>query len=262
MEQLTLEQIHTRCLNIAIEFDKICTKHSIPYYMLGGTMLGAIRHKGFIPWDDDMDFGVPNEYYEQLEGILKVELTQPYRCVTYKDSKSIIFPFFKIEDSTTVVSELFTNSIKSNSIGINIDVFPLFSCEKNDPMIKISRRYVNISGFIYADTMHNSLIRRLVKKTFRLFCPFSAAWFVEKSLAAARKIKPGNMLANIYGRWEKKEIIPIEWYGDFVRYVFDGYSFVGIEQYDKYLKQLYNNYMALPPESDRVLHGGVVFLKG
>ena len=66
MNQVDTNQCHKLLLKIAKEFDQICTKYDIPYYMLGGTMLGAIRHKGFIPWDDDMDFGVPRLYYNLL----------------------------------------------------------------------------------------------------------------------------------------------------------------------------------------------------
>ena len=66
MEKIGIKEIQQHLLGIAKEFDRICTKHNIPYFMLYGTMLGAVRHKGFIPWDDDMDFGVPIEYYTTI----------------------------------------------------------------------------------------------------------------------------------------------------------------------------------------------------
>ena len=74
MEKLGIEDVHKYVLAIAKEFDRICTEHHIPYYMVDGTMLGAVRHQGFIPWDDDMDFGVPIEYYKGPEEILENEL--------------------------------------------------------------------------------------------------------------------------------------------------------------------------------------------
>ena len=89
MKLLEIKETQACLLNIAKEFDRICTKHNIPYYMIFGTMIGAIRHKGFIPWDDDMDFGVPIEYYKQLEAILEIELPYPYRCCNYKNHPAI-----------------------------------------------------------------------------------------------------------------------------------------------------------------------------
>lgn len=259
MKQLTLQEQHSILLEIAKEFDRICTENNIPYYMLGGTMLGAIRHKGFIPWDDDMDFGVPKEYYGQLVELLQKELPSPLRCLTYENSKSIIFPFCKIEDSSTVISQMYTGIISSKSIGVNIDIFPLFCCNKEDVNVEKALRYKQMSAYIYLDTMQNSKFRRIVKRLLQIVCPFSVAWFVKKTMKFADKIEVGEYLANIYGRWKTKETIPLEWYGNGARFEFEGCNFVGIEQYDKYLTQLYKDYMKLPPESQRILHGGKAY---
>ena len=261
MKELNIHQIHERCLKIAIELDRICTKHEIPYYMLGGTMLGAIRHKGFIPWDDDMDFGVPYEHFERLIRMLRIELQEPYRCVTFEDSKGLIFPYFKIEDTTTGMAEPFAQEITDDSIGINIDVFPLFLCKENDPAIKKARRLIDISGYIFVPTMHDSMIRRVVKKTLQFLCPFNASWFCRKSLSIAQNIHKGEKLANIYGRWREKESIPIDWYGTSIRYKFEDCSFVGIEKYDKYLKQMYGDYMEIPAKENRIVHSGGIYLR-
>ena len=80
MRPIDIEEAHHILLDIAKAFTKVCDENNIPYYMLGGTMLGAVRHKGFIPWDDDMDFGVPREYYDLLINVLEKELPSPYRC--------------------------------------------------------------------------------------------------------------------------------------------------------------------------------------
>ena len=130
MDLLNIREIQLCCLKIAKEFAKICERHNIPYYMLEGTMLGAVRHKGFIPWDDDMDFGVPLEHFDEVINLLKKELPAPYKCSTYKDSKCVFFSFFKIEDTSTVLDDKQLPCRLANKIGINIDVFPLVHCNK------------------------------------------------------------------------------------------------------------------------------------
>ena len=70
MEQLETKECHKYLLRLAKTFHKICTRNNVPYYMIGGTQLGAIRHKGFIPWDDDIDICMPRDEYEKLLSIV------------------------------------------------------------------------------------------------------------------------------------------------------------------------------------------------
>ena len=83
IKELTFEELRHHLLEIAKAFDAVCRKNNIPYYMLGGTMLGAIRHKGFIPWDDDMDFGVPRKYFDTLIEIFERDLPSKYNAVQF-----------------------------------------------------------------------------------------------------------------------------------------------------------------------------------
>ena len=99
-QELTLE-LHRRALALGKCFHSICEKNSIPYYMLGGSMLGAVRHKGFIPWDDDMDFGVEREYFNKLLQILNEQLPENYRLVSKDNVKGFYGGFVKLEDRQT-----------------------------------------------------------------------------------------------------------------------------------------------------------------
>ena len=119
---ISLPECHSILLNIATAFHNICVAHNIPYYMLGGTQLGAVRHRGMIPWDDDMDFGVPREYFEQLKHILSTELQSSYNVISIDNTTQYYAGYIKIEDSNTVVETLDDCSFPS---GINIDIFPL-----------------------------------------------------------------------------------------------------------------------------------------
>ena len=95
LKKITLAECHKELLHIATAFDQICQKHHIPYYMLGGTMLGAIRHNGFIPWDDDMDFGIPRPYFAQFITLAEQELPPKYKLITSKNSPALKKGFIK-----------------------------------------------------------------------------------------------------------------------------------------------------------------------
>lgn len=263
MERIDIEEVHSRVLAIAKEFDRICTLYGIPYYMIGGTMLGAIRHKGFIPWDDDMDFGVPIEHYQELINILEKELPYPFRCCTYKNHPAVLFNFLKIEDQSTCIDDVAIDLPLNQKLGLNIDIFPLNVCNLGGKAEKKVRKKEALLGKVYlhSTTCPDSKIRGLLKTMLRIMTggtPKKLQKDIEDRLLAINK---GNYVGNILGRWGEKEVIPQEWYGFDQRYPFEDTSFVGIEEYDKYLTRLYGDYMLLPPKEEQVAHVENVFLR-
>ena len=261
MKELNLDDIHRVLLEIAKAFDKICAENRIPYYMIGGTMLGAIRHKGFIPWDDDMDFGVPFEHYERMIRVMNENLPKPYRCSTFSTNRAHFMPFVKIEDSSTILDDKQVPLPLIEKMGVNIDIFPLYCCDKDVSRLNSIVTPTNIGNKIYTDSATRGLLTKAIKKTLRLICPFNLSWFNQKSLNRASELKTGPYLSNVFGRWGIKEYCPIEWYGD-KRYTFEGFSFKGIESYDLYLTQLYGDYMKLPPKEKQYTHSESAYIKG
>ncbi len=264
MEHLGITDIHVHVLDIAKEFDRICTEHNIPYYMLGGTMLGAIRHKGFIPWDDDMDFGVPIEFFEQLEGVLVQELSYPYRCCTFKNHPAVLHNYMKIEDRTTCIDDHAINLPLEQKLGLNIDVFPLIKGEPNGKDERRIRKMVKLLGLVYSDstTRPNSKMRTIIKRFLRLLLgktPRRMQVRVEKELMSM--VNKGTCLTNVLGRWEEKEEIPMSWYGENTRYVFEDTKLVGLKEYDQYLTKLYGDYNSLPPKEHQIAHVENVYLR-
>ena len=263
MKRIGLEEVHQHVLKIAKEFDRICSDYHIPYFMIGGTMLGAIRHKGFIPWDDDMDFGVPIEYYKQLEEVLTKELSYPYRCCTFKNHPGVLHNYIKIEDQTTCIDDVAIALPIEEKLGVNIDIFPLNRCASNGAKEQRIRRKAKLIGIVFSQstTQPHSRTRKLLKSILRVLfggSPRNLQNSVERQLYS---IKEGEMLGNILGRWEEKEVIPLSWYGTGVRYSFEDTSFVGLLEYDKYLTQLYGDYMTYPAKEQQVAHVGNVYLR-
>ena len=267
MEKLNIDQVHQRLLGIAKELDRICVSHRIPYYMIGGTMLGAIRHKGFIPWDDDMDFGIPREYFEMFIQICHQELKYPYQLRNYKNSVYGI-AFYKIEDCTTLVDDPCIIQGKESSIGINIDVFPLERCfAQSDNFIccfKKKEVLSRLKQLLFYESTKPTLSKsflRFVSRKLLFFLTEKA--MIEKIDEIARSVnnRGGDSLVNFYGIYKKKEIIPLKIWGEPKKYIFEDTKLMGVSDYDCFLTHLYGDYMQLPPKEKRHIHCNNIYVK-
>lgn len=250
----SISEVHDLLLGIAKEFHLICTKHEIPYTMLGGTMLGAIRHKGFIPWDDDMDFAVPREHYDQLIEVLEKELSPEYRCLTYKNCEQIKYLFIKIEDSRTCIDDKSLNCNLEEKIGVNVDVFPLDQCNKNSWRIRRIMILRTLNTLFFVESPSYSKLKTLFKKTCMRFAPKDKHFFLKKLEWALLHAGRGDDMGNLIGRWRKKEIFKAEIYQQLTGYPFEDITLRGPQDYEAYLTQMYGNYMQLPPEASRQAH--------
>lgn len=255
MEQVTLKESQHILLELAKEVCKIAERHKIPVFMVGGTMLGAIRHKGFIPWDDDMDFGVTYNHYFELIDILKKELPKNYRCLYYEDNCPVKSFFFKVEDTATVVDNPCIDLPITEKLGLSIDIFPIVSCteESGAAMTKKVQRIL-LKGKMRGIPQNASLIKKLTKRVLAFF-------MAGGNLKEKRKVKEildiaprGNKYCNVSSPQFWRIIWPKETFDELERYTFEGTSFLGPKDYDAYLSRCYKNYMELPPESKRRMH--------
>lgn len=248
-----ISEVHQILLNIAIEFDKICKKNDIPYYMLGGTMLGAVRHKGFIPWDDDMDFGVPRPYYDKLVAALERDLPNHYRCCTYKNNPGVNAAILKIDDCRTVADDPRVRLPLDKQIGLNIDIFPLDYCKADDKNLKEILWMKKIFRTVYVGNASRSVWKNIIKIILSSIWPISKVEMLDRIHKKLSELENGPILANMFGVWREKEYIPVEWYGEKVAYTFEDTEFYGIKDFDKYLTKLYGDYMT-PPKGDKHIH--------
>lgn len=263
MKSLNIEGIHTILLKMAKEFHHICVKHEIPYYMLGGTMLGAARHGGFIPWDDDMDFGIPRKHFKRFCEVANIELSDRYKMLTVDNSAYAVLGIGKLSDTNTWLKEIY--SVKTEEkLGVNIDVFPLDYTDGRIDLLSVNMRARMLFKFQKLLFM-NSENRSFVKRIFARVCqyvfqisPTTIPHYIDRMMLG-RDIKP-TMLANILGAWAMKETISLEIMGDPTLYGFEDTEFYGPQNADAYLKQLYGNYMQLPPENERHIHTTEVYM--
>ncbi len=250
-----LEELKCVELELLKAFIKVCDELKLNYYVIDGTLLGAVRHKGFIPWDDDIDVGMPREDYEIFLKKGQELLPEYYFLQNIYTDREYLMSFSKIRDSRTTFIE---TSVKDRRInhGVFIDIFPL-DFSTNEAKLKASFRYLKrtldfrIGAEFYVSD--RSWKVKLVGLFLKMRYPS-----IQKALLKREKLfcsmNQGAFLANHSSAWGIKEIVPVEWYGEGADLEFEGIAVKGPVEYDKVLTQIYGDYMQLPPEEKRIAH--------
>ena len=261
MEQLDIKTVQQRLLNIAIVVDELCAKHSIPFYMISGTMLGAVRHKGFISWDDDMDFAVPYQYYTVLISILNKELPDEFRCLTYDNSETYKIPWIKVENVETKVIDNSLYVKEDKMPGLTIDIFPLVRCNKDvgHHTVRKIQRWIKMLRFAYSKSSPNNCIKSIIKRSVKFIFPVSPKGINDRIMHLTDSILPGEYYVIPMDPNYSNRYFPIYWFEPLTRYEFEDKLLYGVAKYDNYLKEIYGNYMVLPPIEKRRVHCDIVF---
>lgn len=254
MEQLSLKEIREIELQILDYIDTICKEHKLRYYLAWGTLLGAVRHSGFIPWDDDVDIIMPREDYERLLAIIN-RSDNNYKVLSYKHEKEYYYPFAKIIDSSTMVIE--SGTVKTTKLGIWVDIFPIDSLP-NDERIrkKIQNRcwmYRQIWGHAIVWKTH-SISRSSVYKLGCFMCYLYGWKHAIKKLdrVASSMHGPSDYVSELIDCNHKYDVMPAEWFELSVNKTFEGKEYPVPIGFDGYLTAAYGDYMTMPPLDKRV----------
>lgn len=255
LDDFSLKALQSRLTELLHRVHLICEENGIRYTMMGGTLIGAIRHKGFIPWDDDIDIGMPYEDYKKFIGVVT---SQKYEGLAFGipgKTEDYFQTFVKVFDTTTTLKE--NNRTKSKPKGIFIDVFPLTYV--GDSKYEI---FLNVRKFRFWRDVLTRKDYHLCKGLFILvewiYVLLGKFFSVDLSLkrihAHCEKLasKKTLMMADLDG--SNKGIVPACLFDEFVLYSFGEYQFYGVKNADEYLTRVFGNYMALPPESKRTPH--------
>ena len=253
-EKLTDNELKQTLLGIMDSIHRFCEENNIRYYILNGTLLGAVRHKGFIPWDDDIDIGMLREDYEKFCRSYRDNINgYQLKCI-YNDPQ-YYHPFAKVIDPRVSLYELVH---KAPEIGAYIDVFPLDYIAQ-----KPSGMFDNGAVRIWEELRYMQLKRdRALWKNCailvsRIICPYSLhklACIREKRAVSMSCAEKTLWLASLHGGWGKKEIAPSHCFEQMALYEFEGREYWGPQDYDGYLTCLYQDYMTLPPMQERASH--------
>ena len=249
-----LQELKIRERDMLECFVNICNKHDIRYFVQGGTLLGTVRHGGFIPWDDDVDVSLPRDEYERFLAVAEKELPEYYFLQTKDTDPEYPNNFAKIRDSRTTFVETSARNLKINH-GAYIDIFPLdnYPSGKKAKVYELKKKLLTwrINKAFYIPTM--SLISKIVTIITMILFP-SLKGAINKREKLFKSVPPSDRVVNNSGAWLHKEIIPKEWVQNSIQMEFEGITVNVSDKYDEWLTYVYGNYMSLPPENERVGH--------
>ncbi len=265
----SLRQLQLKELELLKLFQKICADNNISYFALGGTLLGAIRHKGFIPWDDDIDVGIPRPDYERLCKILEQgTLGEKIKFRSFKNTESYIRYFGRLEDESMKIVR--HDNIKVEEAFAWIDLFPLDAMPNNAVLRKIKVFQVLVLRALYRFSCFDTLVN--VNKKGRplherilvwigLHTPVQKLFNTKKCLGKLEKAltstdyEKSNYLVNAMGAYKFREMFHKDYYKEGASYPFEDTEIRGPVDYDFVCTQLYGDYMTPPKVDDRNHHG-------
>ena len=250
-------QLKQKELQILSAFIAVCDELNLKYFLAGGTLLGAIRHKGFIPWDDDIDVCMPRDDYDLFLKNAYKYLPEHLFVQTHYSDPDYRQPFAKIRDSNTTYIETSSQMLNINH-GIFIDIFPIDGLPDNNRKINHLLRYKKVvmtylGKDYYPRTFRRAVFGFIAKCLLFAKTPQSALCRFEVKIKKYSYTECKKTI--LYGgAWGKKEIHDKDLYGDGATATFEGLKVVVPANYDCYLTELYGDYMKMPPIEKRIGH--------
>lgn len=263
-----LEKVQQILLGYLLEIDRICKKHNIKYFLAGGTLLGAIRHHGFIPWDDDADVMMLREDYDKFQRVVQDELPENIFMQIPQTEKGNYNPFTKLRINNTMFATEFTGHFLDMHNGIFFDVLSHDKTgnhkwsQKLHLMLTMLTRSVVFNKWgdtdIKGGGAHPIICKIVDHVKYLIPMPF-ALWAQNCSLEFFSKRK-SEYLYDGMGRNLKRGSFPAKWLEEAAYVEFEGYQFPVPKEYDKYLTYLYGDYMQMIPVSQRRTSHSIVLM--
>jgi lipopolysaccharide cholinephosphotransferase len=249
-------------LDILTDVDRVCKENNIEYTLAWGTLIGAVRHNGFIPWDDDIDIMMKRGDYEKFMEIADAKLKPDLFLVNYKKYKGYALPFAKVMAKNTVMLE---QSITNADVpsGVFIDIFPVdntladgdMNVRQYDTAQKIKGLLFRKCNYCFDKKGIKNLIWN-IQRAFLVIVPKNKIinWY-EKNATKFNSCEDTKFLMSMGGNsGAKKSTFPVETFKKVIPWSFEDRKFDIVEGYDDCLKISYGNYMSLPPKEQQVAH--------
>lgn len=256
-----LRKLQLSELDILKEFKRLCNTNNLKYFITAGTLLGAVRHRGFIPWDDDIDVVMPRDDFDKLTDICKKQLIDGFYYQDSYTEKNYPYLFAKIRKENTEVYEPCLEAVDIHK-GQYIDIFPLDACPQNPMAAKFFFKIIWLLTWCYMGKVN----RDFVCGYTRLLSRVAYSALKKLPLKAIRDLR--EQLARLPGKLEKPKVLCTvggahgypaetyrpEWFSNSVEMEFEGFSFAGPKGWHELLSNMYGDYSKLPDASKRRGH--------
>jgi lipopolysaccharide cholinephosphotransferase len=251
-----LRQLQQLELHVMDDFARLCERHGLRYYLVYGTLIGAVRHHGFIPWDDDVDVAMPRRDYERLAELLEADLGDRYVLSSHRSDGLFPHIYAKLWLRGTRVRQQ-NDTERSFARGVGIDIFPLDGAPRSAVAQQLRRLVVRAFqirlSFRVADRQRQ---RRWLRFLVRLLPLRLIRWLYDSTIRAWPETGADKWICA--GPYPDRQTFPRNWFGDGTPLEFEGRRFVAPHEWHRYLTQVYGEYMRLPPVEQRVSRHSLV----
>ncbi len=254
MREIPNDELKVICVNILKRFNELCKDHNLKYSLAYGTLIGAVRHKGFIPWDDDIDVIMPREDYEKLLALKYDDGDFEIKSCRY--SKDYYYMFAKMVDKHTCLIE---EHIDNKNMGVYIDIFPYDRVSPDSPgfdrLVNKSMKYKKLSNHLISSGIKKDgegsfhhIIKKIIQSAVKpLRKPIIN--YMDKNFAGCS----GDYYLNLVNNdCNTMNLILADFWDNLIDIEFEHHTMKAFKDYDKVLTSRYGSYMQLPPESEQV----------
>lgn len=255
-DYMSTDEVHEGLLELLKYFDLFCNENELTYFLSGGTLLGAIRHKGFIPWDDDADVMMPREDYDKLLSISN-NILSDFELISLDNDPDWEYPFAKLNDKKTFVDDEYRRA----KHGIFLDIFPIDNLPDD---LNTQKRIVKKIKFL--DVLRGSGSKKKFKPQEKhIFLKKIIAWYSSRKGTAYYAKKMDSYVRSLSKKYAQshtrgailvpnygvREFLPVDTFKKAELATFEDTKLAIPKKYEVYLKSLYGDYKKLPPEDQR-----------
>jgi len=249
------EKVKQKLLLLLDKFVSVCEQQGLQYYLAGGSVLGAVRHKGFIPWDDDIDVYMMREDYEKIQTLPNKVWGEGFRLASWRKTKNYTYDFLKLElTDTTVIERLHPVYVG----GVFLDIFPLDYVstdekERSKQLKAVKAVYQKFVESYITQDCECSNVFQLMQLNIRRFRNRKPDVLDKWERLVSAEVKSKSLMVDYHSPWMHRPL-PSEYIGSGIPMEFEGKSYIVPSKPDAYLRHVYGDYMQLPPKEKQVGH--------